>query len=182
LEIVKLAVAALTPILVLFFGVMVARAARRVEAAEWASRKVVERRLELYDKLAPLLNDLYCFFTAVGHFREITPAEALDSKRRADKFFFVNRYLMERAFAEAYQEFMNGCFKHYVDIGRDALLRASVEHQRAERGPANWEEGWAAAYVSDRADVTPRHEIKMLYHELMEEFARELGVERRSVD
>jgi hypothetical protein len=67
LEIVKLLAAFLTPVFLFVLGVMVTRAARRVESAQWASRKLIERRLELHQKLAPLLNDLLCFFTWRGH-------------------------------------------------------------------------------------------------------------------
>ena len=77
LEVVKLVVAAATPVLVLLLGVVVSRAARRLEEAQWANRTLIERRLELYDEMAERLNDLYCFFGLFGNFREVEPPVAV---------------------------------------------------------------------------------------------------------
>jgi hypothetical protein len=52
LEIAKLAVGALTPIFLFILGYMVTNAARRVEQAQWANRKLIESRLELYERMA----------------------------------------------------------------------------------------------------------------------------------
>jgi hypothetical protein len=64
----SLVVAFLTPLLLFTLGLIVTRAARRIENAQWASRKLIERRLELRKEMAPVLNDVYCFFTTRGHF------------------------------------------------------------------------------------------------------------------
>ncbi|MDP8929448.1 MAG: hypothetical protein M3O70_12990, partial [Actinomycetota bacterium] len=66
LEVAKLIVAALTPVLIFALGVVVTRAARRVEDAQWANRTIIGKRLDVYSELAPSLNDIYCFFTMVG--------------------------------------------------------------------------------------------------------------------
>jgi hypothetical protein len=179
LEIVKLVVAASTPLLVFALGIIVTRAARRLEDAQWASRKLIERRLELYDEMAPLLNDLLCFLTLRGHFRDISPREALDTKRRADQLFFVGRHLMEDDFGEYYLTFIDACFKHYVGTGRDALLRASVEQQRLERGAVAWDDAWTDMYVADPADVMHPLDVVAAYDALMRSFSDQLGVRPR---
>jgi DNA-binding SARP family transcriptional activator len=46
LEIVKLLAAFLTPVFLFVLGVMVTRAARRVESAQWASRKLIDTKWE----------------------------------------------------------------------------------------------------------------------------------------
>ena len=101
LEVAKLSAAALTPLLLFVLGVMVNRASRRVEDARWADRKVVEKRLDVYDELAPPLNDIYCFFAEVGHYREISPPDLIARKRAADRIFHVSRPLFEPEFQSA---------------------------------------------------------------------------------
>jgi hypothetical protein len=177
LEVVKLIVAAMTPVLVFGLGFMVTRAARRLEEAQWADRKLIERRLELYDKLAPPLNDLFCFFTTVGHFRDITPPDALDRKREADKVFHVNRYLFSPEFGDRYTEFMDACFKQYVGAGKDALLRTSADHQRNERGKASWPAEWTEDFVTEVEEQTPLSEIRRMYDALMHGFSRQVGAQ-----
>lgn len=99
LEIAKLAVGFLTPILLFTLGLVVTRAARRIKNAQWASRKLIERRIELHKEMAPKLNDLYCFFATVGHFRDIIPPDALKAKRELDKLFFQNEQLFSSEFS-----------------------------------------------------------------------------------
>ena len=72
LEILKLVVGALTPLVLLFVGVWVNRIAKRVEAAQWANQKLVEKRIAIYDELAPILNDLYCYYKCVGNYKDFT--------------------------------------------------------------------------------------------------------------
>ena len=64
---------AITPVVVALLGYAITRAVRRLEDAHWAGRKLIERRLDLYDEMAPLLNDPSCFFLLVGNYRAITP-------------------------------------------------------------------------------------------------------------
>ncbi len=92
LEVAKLTVAALVPIIVFTLGWPITRAARRIDQEQWTNRKLIELRLELYAAMAPALNDLLCFFRLVGDFQVITPPEALKRKRMLDKAFYVNQY------------------------------------------------------------------------------------------
>src|SRR5215470_12917829 len=84
-QIVTLAVAALTPLTVAGLGVFIARASRRIEQVQWANQTVVTRRLDVFDKLAPGLNQLLCFATFVGVWKEIDPRKAIAIKRELDE-------------------------------------------------------------------------------------------------
>ncbi|MEJ2889305.1 hypothetical protein [Actinomycetospora aeridis] len=181
LEIVKLVVGALTPLLVVGLGVFVTRAVRRLEDAQWANRKVVERRLELYDKMAPLLNDILCFFTAIGHFRDIDPPALLAKKRELDKHFFVNEYLMSEAFAQRYKQFIETCFRHYTGVGKDAEIRMEADYLRDERGAAGWVSAWDD-YFADPAEVAEEGLVEKRYRVLMETFSEQVGVRPADAD
>src|SRR5918996_534018 len=120
LEITKLVVSALTPILLFVLGYMVTKASRRVEEAQrdaarrveeaqrdaarrfeeaqWASRKLIESRLALFEEMAPKLNDLFSCFMLVGQFREVTPPEALSRKRELDRIFHSHAPLFSPEF------------------------------------------------------------------------------------
>lgn len=175
LELAKLVVSALTPLLVVGLGAIVTRALRRIEDTQWQNRKVIERRLILYDKMAPLLNDLLCFFLTIGHFREIDPPAALAKKRELDRLFYANEYLMSEHFASSFNAFIQVCFRHYAGVGHDAQLRMSLEDARSERGAARWDEAWndyfaGGRYLSERESVSTR------YRELMLVFSEQVGV------
>jgi hypothetical protein len=175
LEIAKLAVSILTPLLLVYLGYVVSRTARRVEQAQWANRKLIERRLELYNDMAPSLNDMYCFFALVGDFKAITPARAVALKRDLDKSFQVNQYLFSQRFASAYQGFIGKCFAPYSGgVGHAARILASPHRQRSERADT-WREEWVA-YFADESRATPIQLVQDAYQRLMEQFARELKV------
>lgn len=175
MEVAKVGVAALTPILVLALGVLVNRAARRIEHAQWANRKLIERRLDVFDAMAEPLNDLLCFFRLVGDFKKISPPVAIARKRQLDRIFHVHEPLMSAQFVTHYHAFMSACFLTYTGIGEDAKLRAGEQRQRTERGP-DWQNEWS----HDFAGGTPSglSEITGLYRALMDSFATDLGVNR----
>jgi adenylate kinase family enzyme len=56
LEVAKLVASVLTPAAVAFFGMWLNRYLKRIEHFQWANQKAVEKRLEVYSELAPLLN------------------------------------------------------------------------------------------------------------------------------
>ncbi len=180
LEVVKLVVGVLTPLLIAYFGYRLTRSTKTVQDAQWATRKLVDRRLDLYDKIAPDLNGLMCFFAMVGDFRSIDPPTAFRLKRELDATFHVNRFLISERFGKRYLDFVDGCFLHHVGSGRDALLRANAAVQRLERGPSNWSEDWTDYFVPDPADVTSPSEVRRQYLVLMETFADEVGAGGRS--
>jgi len=174
LEIAKLAVAASVPLAVVVLGMPIARAARRLDQAQWAGRKLIELRLELYAEMARPINDLLCFFRAVGNFQDITPPEALNRKRMLDKAFFVNEYLMSEEFSRRYHAFIDACFLMYTGPARPAQLRASLTRQRAER--PNWEDAWDDLLIPETVTPTGLTELKDQYDALMAAFGEDLGV------
>lgn len=174
LEIAKLAVAALVPIAVVVLGVPIARAAKRIDQAQWTHRRLVELRLDLYAQMALPLNDLLCFFRRVGNFQDITPPEALKRKRALDKAFYVNERLMSTEFRERYHDFIEACFLTYTAVGQPAQLRASRKAQRAER--EYWDSTWDSLLIPNTATPTGLSELGKRYDALMDAFGDEIGV------
>jgi hypothetical protein len=164
LEVVKLAVAAATPVVIFALGYQVNRAARRIDAVQWVSRKLVEERLPLYREIAPSLNDLLCFFMLVGHFRAIDPPKAIAIKRDVDRTVHANLYLFTPKFMERYYAFMQTCFATFVGVGAEAKLRSSVSIQRAER--RKWHDEWNALFTSER-EATPAQDVYAAYMSLL---------------
>lgn len=185
LEVAKLAVAALTPLLVLILTIVVAHANRRNDENRAANRRAVERLIELHTEMAPLINDLFCFFLRVGHFRTIDPPSAIARKRNLDRIYFVNEYLFGGEFREAYMRFMDGCFAHGVGAGLDAGLRTSLADLKRERGVVElWEGEWDRLFELEPADEFGRKaesdkhkkQQRLQYVSLMEAFAGQLGL------
>lgn len=179
LEIVKLVVAALTPLAVALLGWWLSGHLKRLEHLQWASQKAVEKRLEVYSTLAPILNDLYCYFDFIGDWKMKDPVAALSLKRAADRLFYVNAALFSSSFRRAYGEFINLCFVPgpLDEYDASAKLKTEVKIRRemfAKRGQAwnpEWDEYFAPAEL-----LTSREAIVRGYRMMMDAFVRELGV------
>ena len=137
-EIATLAVSALTPLTVAGFGWFVARTGRRIERIQWANQTVVSRLLEIFGQVAPGLNQLLCFSTFVGGWKEIKPSEAISVKRKLDEAIYANRVLFSDALFTAYHSFMTAMFAMYETTDADALLRAPVASIWGDRRNMPW--------------------------------------------
>jgi hypothetical protein len=183
LEVAKLAVGILTPLLLVGLGVLINRTARRVENAQWANRRVLDSRLELYDDMAEPLNDLYCFFRLVGGFREIDPPRALELKRELDKLFHVNRFLFSPRFGELYEQLMRTYFRTFTGTGQSAKIKSPVDMQQRERTQAHWKPEWEALFDPSSFAATTMEALRRyvtsvddVHNALMTAFAGEVGV------
>ena len=54
LEVVKLAVSVLTPIVLIILGIWVSRLARRLEQMQWANQTIIEWRIKIYARISQI--------------------------------------------------------------------------------------------------------------------------------
>ena len=177
LEIAKLAVGGLTPILLAGLGVYIHFITKRFENLLWRNQKLIEKRLAIYDDLAPLLNNVLCYFTYVGNWREHSPPEIVSVKRKIDQKLHLAAPLFSEEFFVACTGFQHLCFKTYTGWGRDALLRSNFERRRQACGSA-WNVEWDAFFS---ADVSDPDDVRAAYQRAMEVFARDIGVHPKFV-
>ena len=179
LEITKLMVSTLTPIAVAFIGIWLNRRLKRLEHYQWANQKVIEKRLEIYSQLAPLFNDLYCYFDFIGEWKWKAPMDIIALKRSIDRLFYVNAPLFSKKFSNIYEGFINqyfvpGPLKEY---NATAKLRADIDIRIKLFHDANkpWDTQWET-FFADKSDVTNRKDIQQGYHLFMYAFSSELGI------
>jgi len=176
LEVAKLVASLLVPVAVAAFGVYVHRVTKRFEHLQWRSQKLVEKRLAIYDDLAPSLNDLLCYFTYVGAWREVDPPKIVALKRSVDKKLHLAAPLFSAEFFSACMEFQTLCFETYTGWGQDALLRTASARRRDGR-PSDWKKEWDACFSTKVAD--PK-DVRKAYHRVMSAFAQDIGVNTSS--
>jgi hypothetical protein len=178
-QIVTLVVEALTPITVVVLGVLFTRASRRIEQVQWANQTVVTHRLGVFDKLAPGLNQLLCFATFVGGWKETSPLEAIGTKRKLDETMYANKVLFSEELFAAYHRFMSTLFAMFATTGADAKVRAPIESQWGSRRKLHWwTEGMAELFSTENA--ASLDEIQAAYEELSQQFRADLYVTRQA--
>ena len=173
LEVAKLGVSFLTPLSVAVLGIWFTRIARRFEELQWANRKVIEKRFEVYDDLAAGLNDLLCFFTFVGNWKEVEPPIIVGLKRSLDRKFHLSAPLFSDAFGDHYHEYINACFSTYSGWGQDPKLRTPIGRRREAAG-SRWRDEWNSMFEPDTTSTA--EVVRDSYRNLMRCFSAELGV------
>lgn len=174
LEVAKLIVAALTPLVVIAIGMWINRSLKKLDYLQWTNQKITEKRLAIFDKLAPSLNDLLCYFIFVGCWKELTPPQIIERKREMDRTVYVNAALFSKEFITNYDEFMKVCYETYTGWGRDARLRTVLERRKKAAGE-KWVNEWNGCF-SDESKVSDPDVVKSKYEILMSSFSTELGV------
>ena len=177
LEIVTLVVEALTPIAVVGLGVVFARTSRRMEQIQWANQTLVTRRMDIFSQLAPGLNQLLCFATFVGGWKEIQPRQAIATKRQLDETMYANKLLFSDELFAAYHEFMAALFAMWSTTDADAHVRAPIKSDWGgdRRHLPWWDEGsMASLFSSDKPASID--EIQTAYNALAERFRADLYV------
>ncbi|HEY8163689.1 MAG TPA: hypothetical protein VIF34_15680 [Methylocystis sp.] len=172
LEIAKLTVGIITPLTVAFLGILIHRATKRFEHAQWRNQKLIEKRLAIYDLLAPELNDLYCYFTYVGGWRDLDPPTVVALKRTVDKKIYLAAPLFSQEFFLAGMAFQDQCFETFNGWGTDARLKTKFQ-RRKEARRTDWRDEWDACF-SDK--ISELDDIKSTYKQLMAAFARDIEV------
>ena len=172
LEIAKLCAGLLTPTALAIFGIYANRVSKRFENLQWRSQKLIEKRLAVYDDLAPQLNDLLCYFTYVGCWRDLDPPAVVALKRMIDKKIYLAAPLFSREFFAACTNFQQLCFETYTGWGRDASLRTQMQRRQQSR-QENWNNDWNTYFSKNLSDPGA---VRDAYARIMEAFARDIGV------
>ena len=175
-QIATLAVEALTPVTVAGLGVVLARNSRRIEQVQWANQTVVTRRLDIFGQLAPGLNQLLCFATFVGGWKEIQPKQAIAIKRQLDEIMYANRVLFSEDLFAAYHRFMATLFAMWATTDADAHLRAPVKSQWGNRRNMPWWDEDAMAGLFSPDNPASIGDIQAAYDQLAERFRADLYV------
>jgi hypothetical protein len=174
-QVATLAIAAVTPLTVAAVGFYFARASQRLEHIQWANQTVITRRLDIFSQVAPWLNQLLCFATFVGRWKETQPLEAIGLKRKIDEAMYANRLLFSDELFEAYRAFMAAMFAMYATTGADAHLRAPIDSKWGDRRKlAWWKEPMEGLFSTDKP--SSMDDIQAAYELLTDRFRDDLYV------
>lgn len=178
LEIAKLIVGVLTPLSVALLGWLFSRQLKRLDLSNWSNQKLIEKRLGLYDEIAPRLNKLLCFFTWVGYWKTVSPLDAIQAKRDLDRTLNIYRHVFDAEVYDCYQRYIHTLFDTYNGPGHDAQLRALIEgpdgDRRADGGYA-WDEAWTERFT-EPGQAADKALVRARYEALMEALTRSLGI------
>lgn len=172
LEITKLVVSSLTPIVVACLGIMIHRATKAYESKQWRNQKLIEKKIQIYDVLAPAFNDLFCYFNYIGDWKKYPPSEIVALKRSVDKSIYLASPFFSPDLISNCLAFQKACFQTYAGWGREPLLKTSFSRRKEAFG-REWQTQWETLF-SDQ--VSSPEMIKSAYDAIMVKFAEEIGI------
>lgn len=171
LEIVKVIVSIITPIIGGFIAWKLANLGKELEKKQWSGRKVIEKRLDFYDEVVPELNDLYCYYHRVGNWKELTPPQIINKKRSLDKAFYVYSHIFRNDILNKYQSYIHNCFETYTGWGNDARIKMNLTKRVLL---PDWKAEWNELFVENKMES--KKNFDRSYFDLMKAIKAELEI------
>lgn len=159
----------ITPFVVAAIGFLLSRQIKRVEARQWRNQELIAARLGYYREIAEPVNDLMCYFTFIGTWKELSPPQVIDRKRSLDRTFHTLAPFFSVEVARSYDEFMGLCFETFGTWGADATLKTSFRRRRDVSHDV-WRPEWESMFehAGDRPVAPDELErIKSSYNEVL---------------
>jgi len=110
LKIVVIILAVLGPVIIAILAIRFRRIRKRLISQHQINQGLTRKRMETYDRIGPKLNDLLCFFTYTGNWKELTPEQVMSLKRELDKDIKTSIPLYSEDLLKKYDAFMQVCF------------------------------------------------------------------------
>ncbi|MBW0016497.1 MAG: hypothetical protein JO236_02970 [Mycobacterium sp.] len=151
LAVIQTMAAVSVPIVVAIVGYKLNHRLKLYEASQWRNQELIKARLQYFGQLAPMLNDLMCYLTFIGRWKELTPPEVIVIKRDTDRLFYSVAPLFSQTTVTAYQDFVGVCFNTHNRWGVDARICSGFLRRReASRQP--WRSEWEELFTHQEGD------------------------------
>lgn len=111
LEIAKILIGATTPLLVFFFGYQISLDDKERTDRIAQFERVTQKRLELWDEIAPDLNDIYSYLMYVGEWKQLDADQVVAKKRKIDQVVYGYQPFFSQEFFDAYLAFSQASFE-----------------------------------------------------------------------
>jgi len=163
----------LGPIVTAIFGFWILRISKKIEHSQWRNQKLIEKRIAVWDDVAPRINDIFCYCTRVGAWKNLSPHDVITWKREVDKKVHTYRPYFSQVFFTRFMELMTTCFATYQGHGVDAKLKTPIlEHKFAHD---SWQPEWDDCFYESPSTVK---EIRASYLAFQRQISAELNVEQ----
>ncbi len=171
LEIGILAIAVLAIIALIYLSVRYRRIIKTLKKTYAEDQKIFEKRMEIYDRMGPKLNDLFCFYCYNGNWKEITPVDTLRLKKELDKDMQVHAPLFSEETSQKYQSFVQLCFVAHSGWEHEEKIKSLYDLRKDNMD--TWTDEWIPYF--DTNNVVDAIRMKERYDALVESFGRDLN-------
>jgi hypothetical protein len=172
LKIAIIIIAALAPFVIVILVFRYNRIIKRLEKKHETDQKIVEKRIEIYDRIGPKLNEILSFYCYIGNWKEITPMDVIRLKRELDKEINTYAPLFSDDISKKYSEFIQLCFISFSGWEHEEKIKSLYELRQENN--VEWNDDWIAFF--DTKNVIDAIKMKERYNELMGVFKKDLSL------
>lgn len=177
LERAKIFVGLLTPIVIVIITLSINYNINESNKNEEHNKRIFQERQNIYTKIGPLLNDIYCYIMFVGHWKQLSPFDIIERKRELDKTIYISTPYFDSAsvFLKYYNNFIDAAFKAGQGWGKDAMLRSNSKlHETAiDTAVLKWNQKWDSFFTGE----DNREQVRDSYFALLRQVSTELDLE-----
>jgi hypothetical protein len=176
LKMVVIIIAIIAPVIIVFIAIRFRRAKKRLIDQQQTNQSMVEQRMGMFKRIGPKLNDLLCYYTYTGNWKELFPADILKLKRELDKEVKSNTPLFSEDLIKKYDSFMLLCFVSHS--GWEHKEKIKSNYQLRQEHMAEWDPDWI--HLFDTNNVLDGITVKERYDDLMASFKENLSLSSQS--
>jgi hypothetical protein len=138
---------------------------------------IIKRRMDVYDRISPEIDDIYIYIRQVGYYKDITPVDILKIKRDIDKTVYSNIPYLSANFFAKYNSFMNIAFCTYNGVGEDAKIRQRYDNYKesSEYIHKTWEPAWEKRFSGEKPKPEAEEVIQNSFYDLLTTLANEIA-------
>jgi hypothetical protein len=143
----------------------------QMPSPQMQDQNITEKRLELYDRIATRLYDVFSFFSYTGNWMELSPREIIRVKRELDKELGIYGPLFTSELVEKCESFIKLCFISASGWEHELKIKSLYE-LRQEHQPG-WDDEWIRYF--DQKNVADAVMLKEKFNELINDFKLQLS-------
>ncbi len=163
--------AVLAPIIMAFVVFRYQKMIKVLKKKHQGNQKIIEKRVEIYDRIGPKLNDVFCFYCYNGNWKEISPPDIVRLKKELDKDINVSSPVFSNNISEKYTDFMRLCFVSFSGWEHDEKIKSLYELRQEHT--EEWNDDWIQFF--DTNNVVEAVKVKEKYEVLLESIKKDLS-------
>lgn len=157
-------------IITLITGFWIHRRLEKYKSKLLIDQSVIKHRAEVYFNIKGDLNTIYSYIKRVGNWKELTPDEIIDLKRKVDREIYCTKPFWSKGLINQYSNFINTCFETNRGHGKDAAIIGSVvKYSDLPNWDRRFEDFFTGGFSEDKLDKS--------YELLLTSFSKDFGVE-----
>lgn len=172
LKIAIIILAALGPVIIAFLTIRYKKIIKGLKQEHQTNQGIIEKRIEVYDRMGPVLNDLICFYCYSGNWKEITPMDILRKKMELDKDINTYSPIFSNELSKKYSDFIQLCFVSFSGWDHKEKIKSLYELRQEHN--EEWNDEWIPIF--DTNNVIEATKMRERYDELIEYFKKEMNL------